>query len=117
MSRERWHGTAGGYTNHSCRCDDCRRAAREYRKRYPSRQQTRYVVKHKRKGGDGNRGKEWTGAELEYITARNQDGNYVRPALRAAIDLGRTVLAIERARQKCLHNPKYIAHVGNGDPA
>jgi hypothetical protein len=20
------HGTAGGYTNHRCRCDDCRRA-------------------------------------------------------------------------------------------
>ena len=23
---EAWHGTAGGYTNHSCRCDDCKAA-------------------------------------------------------------------------------------------
>lgn len=29
MSGERWHGSAGGYTNHRCRCDDCRRAWNE----------------------------------------------------------------------------------------
>lgn len=23
---EPWHGTLGGYTNHACRCDDCREA-------------------------------------------------------------------------------------------
>jgi hypothetical protein len=26
MTSERWHGTAGGYTNHRCRCDPCRDA-------------------------------------------------------------------------------------------
>jgi hypothetical protein len=28
--REWWHGTAGGYSNHDCRCDDCRRANTEF---------------------------------------------------------------------------------------
>lgn len=23
---EKWHGTTGGYTNHKCRCDNCRQA-------------------------------------------------------------------------------------------
>lgn len=37
--REPWHGTAGGYTNHHCRCNDCREAwravnARRRAKRY-----------------------------------------------------------------------------------
>jgi hypothetical protein len=27
---ERWHGTSGGYTNHKCRCDECRAAWRAY---------------------------------------------------------------------------------------
>ncbi len=27
---EAWHGTTNGYTNHCCRCDECRRAYREY---------------------------------------------------------------------------------------
>lgn len=30
MSAERWHGTPGGYSNHGCRCDDCRKAWREH---------------------------------------------------------------------------------------
>lgn len=30
MNTERWHGTAGGYTNHACRCPDCREAWRIY---------------------------------------------------------------------------------------
>jgi hypothetical protein len=29
-----WCGTVGGYTNHACRCDECKRAAREYRCNY-----------------------------------------------------------------------------------
>jgi hypothetical protein len=28
--REWWHGTPGGYSNHDCRCDDCRQANTEY---------------------------------------------------------------------------------------
>lgn len=123
MSGERWHGTPGGYSNHKCRCDDCRQAAREYRRQYArthSREDYKgrypvleYVKRYKRKGGTGNRGKRWTGAELEFITARDADGNYLRSALTAAEALGRTVLAVERARSKCLHDPAYINHVGN----
>lgn len=30
MANDRWHGTSGGYTNHKCRCDDCRSAWNEY---------------------------------------------------------------------------------------
>lgn len=26
----KWHGTAGGYSNHRCRCAECRRAWAEY---------------------------------------------------------------------------------------
>lgn len=26
IEQQSWHGTYGGYTNHYCRCDDCRRA-------------------------------------------------------------------------------------------
>lgn len=33
-TRERWHGTAGGYTNHACRCDACRRAWNDYHRDY-----------------------------------------------------------------------------------
>lgn len=33
--RRSWHGTANGYSNYNCRCDDCRKAHSEYmRKRY-----------------------------------------------------------------------------------
>jgi hypothetical protein len=31
---ERWHGTYGGYTNHDCRCEACRRAATVRHLRY-----------------------------------------------------------------------------------
>jgi hypothetical protein len=27
---EGWHGTTSGYSNHCCRCDECRRAQRDY---------------------------------------------------------------------------------------
>lgn len=116
VADERWHGTPNGYGYHKCRCDRCREAARVYRKRYFGRyggQKTEYVVRHKRKGGKGGRGKLWTGAELEHITARDQNGDYLRSALEAAEHLGRTVLAVERARHKCLRDPRYITHVGN----
>jgi hypothetical protein len=31
---EPWHGTAGGYTNHACRCRECRDAVRIDHLRY-----------------------------------------------------------------------------------
>lgn len=37
MTKEAWHGTAGGYINHGCRCTKCRKAhaktVGEYRER------------------------------------------------------------------------------------
>lgn len=35
---EPWHGTSGGYSNHSCRCDDCRGAWANRMKAYRRRQ-------------------------------------------------------------------------------
>lgn len=31
IPQEQWHGTVGGYTNHKCRCADCKEAAKIYR--------------------------------------------------------------------------------------
>ena len=31
---ETWHGTAGGYTNHRCRCSECRGAWADYMRTY-----------------------------------------------------------------------------------
>ena len=43
MSIKAWHGTLGGYNNHGCRCDDCRKAnteaQRKWRKYGTSRQE------------------------------------------------------------------------------
>lgn len=30
---ERWHGTAGGYSNHGCRCQPCRDAAAAFQRK------------------------------------------------------------------------------------
>lgn len=30
MTPQPWHGTVNGYGNRKCRCDDCRKAWREY---------------------------------------------------------------------------------------
>lgn len=37
---EKWHGTPGGYSNHRCRCDDCRLAWNAYQVEYKSRKMT-----------------------------------------------------------------------------
>jgi len=41
--RERWHGTSGGYSNHRCRCDECKRAwasaHRAYLDRHPEQRE------------------------------------------------------------------------------
>jgi hypothetical protein len=35
------HGTTGGYTNHDCRCDACRAAWREYKRKPDVRERQR----------------------------------------------------------------------------
>lgn len=119
MGAEAWHGTPGGYSNHRCRCEACTAAASEYRRQYferhPEKRPTpeehvEAVAKYKTTNRDGQRrGVEWTGAELDVITARDQRGKYLRSAKSAALALDRSVLAIERARSRCLNDPKYIA--------
>ena len=43
---EPWHGTSGGYTNHGCRQECCRKAWREYRKErgYQKRYRDRLIA-------------------------------------------------------------------------
>ena len=47
---ETWHGTAGGYTNHACRCEACREANRihhlEYMHARPEQQQRHREWQH-----------------------------------------------------------------------
>lgn len=38
--RQRWHGTAGGYNNHGCRCQACCDAINEYHREWRRRQRT-----------------------------------------------------------------------------
>lgn len=43
MADEKWHGTSGGYTNHKCRCDECRVAFNESMRKYQKRRRESYV--------------------------------------------------------------------------
>jgi hypothetical protein len=122
MASEPWHGTVGGYSNHRCRCDLCRAAASEYKRQYLKRnphkrmtpkQHVDGTARYKATNRDGERrGVEWTGTELDFVTARDQRGKYLRSAKSAALALKRSVLAIERARSKCLSDPRYVALLG-----
>lgn len=89
------HGTEGGYTNWSCRCDACCDANRASLRR-------RAV-----NGGHGRRGYPWTGPELEMVL---QIGT-TRTAKQVAEALGRSVNAVYTARQRALHDPKWVALV------
>lgn len=40
---EKWHGTSGGYTNHKCRCNDCRLAWNAYSRRNKAKRRSRFV--------------------------------------------------------------------------
>ena len=44
MSAEKWHGTPGGYTNHDCRCGECRSAWASYNKAYRHRVRERIAA-------------------------------------------------------------------------
>lgn len=37
VTREAWHGTYNGYSNHKCRCDDCRAAGALFMAEYRAR--------------------------------------------------------------------------------
>lgn len=41
--KEKWHGTTGGYTNHRCRCDECRLAWNKYCQNRRMRRKGEYV--------------------------------------------------------------------------
>ena len=55
MSREAWHGTVGGYSNHGCRCDDCRRAKREYSRTWAAKNPERVAASGARWANSGPR--------------------------------------------------------------
>lgn len=43
---DQWHGTLGGYTNHKCRCDQCRAANSAYMKQARLKRRSRQVPDH-----------------------------------------------------------------------
>lgn len=109
------HGTINGYQRpYRCRCNRCVEAAREYRQLPRVKQaQRKAETAYKAINRDGiNRGKQWTGAELEFVTACDPEGRYLRSAKVCAEKLGRSVLAVERARQKCRVDPRYDELIG-----
>lgn len=94
------HGTNNGYAQWGCRCDECKQAhsADKTRRRLANNDESRKSAR--RAGG------RWTGPELEIAT---------RPDLtarEAAAMLGRSYIAVERARARCLHDPRYAALLG-----
>ncbi len=63
--------------------------------------QYRAKKRHQSKGRDGDRVRQpWTLAEMTYVTKKAGD-SYVHSAGECARTLGRSVLAIERMRNKC----------------
>lgn len=94
------HGTPNGYAQWCCRCADCVAAhsKSKTRRRLANNDITRKSA--------AKAGARWTGPELEIAT---------RPDLtarEAARLLGRSYVAIEHARARCLRDPRYVALLG-----
>lgn len=67
MRKEPWHGTAGGYINHGCRCDECRAAHASTIRLYRENQKKRGLcVNCSRKATRGVRCKKHADARLAY---------------------------------------------------
>lgn len=47
---EKWHGTSGGYTNHDCRCDECRKANAIMQRETKARRLARPIPEHMQHG-------------------------------------------------------------------
>jgi len=81
---------ASTYVNWGCRCDDC------------TADNQRVVDEKRRAAGRGaNSGAPWTKEELAAITERIDKRRYARTALELALDLGRSVGAVNQQRSLC----------------
>ena len=78
---------ASTYANWGCKCDVCVIDNR------------RVMDAKRRAAGEGSNSKsEWTEDELALITKRDATGRYLRTALSLALDLGRSVGAVNQKR-------------------
>src|SRR4029079_16230482 len=78
VSAQQFHGTTGGYTNHDCRCDDCRAAWTSYtrdarKSRYARLAADPTVAEHGKASTYGNWGcrcractDAWSAVRLDY---------------------------------------------------
>lgn len=57
--REKWHGTANGYSYHACRCQDCTIAQRHHMRKYRQAQYEKGIVYIKGKRYQGKRKRKW----------------------------------------------------------
>jgi hypothetical protein len=70
-----WHGTSNGYYNHKCRCDDCRRAGREYGAQYRARRREA-IAKHQANYRARNRPKVNGWAARYRSSGQHRDNKY-----------------------------------------
>jgi hypothetical protein len=96
------HGLASTYINYHCRCDQCAKA-----------HQAKVRARVRANPNNPNYRKQWTGVELEYITAKQADGRrYLRTAYECAVVLGRSVGAVDSQRKLCLVDPRKMIPAG-----
>lgn len=77
LATEVWHGTYGGYTNHACRCDECKSAGAAHRARYLSDPANRAT--HAAGGAANyikNRAKRREAGNAYYASGRQRDLRY-----------------------------------------
>jgi len=93
------HGE-GGYVNYGCRCDVCVEATRAAARERRRAQQAATL-------GAPRWGYEWTGPELEIVATRDD-----LSVVEQATLLGRTARAVQKARDRVRHDPKWIQVAG-----
>lgn len=85
------HGTETGYDWHKCKCDACTGAKASAVRRRSHRNRSA-----------ANRGKAWTSAEIAFVIECGP-GGYLHTAYEVAVQLGRSVHAIDMARYRARH--------------
>jgi len=115
------HGTDNGYRNYSCRCAPCREAGTKSVRANNQKAHEIHGIERTARQREMNResqviaqnsGKMWTSAELEIATARNQNGTYLRTQSEVADKLGRSLSAVQKARDRAKADPKWIRVIG-----
>ena len=112
------HGTRDEYSNHGCRCEACRTAGASAYAEYISDGGARdlHVTSNRNRrratNGRSRSGYVWTGPELEAITALSPLGGYLRTEAELGHILGRSIIAVQRMRARCLSDPRYARLAG-----